>query len=612
MAAPTIIRRLVERFEKYRDTFFINNKRRVVNLRRWELGGLIVLSILLSLLYYFPILNSDNNIGIQDWDQNFAWTEASRVSLLNYHQFPLWDPYTCGGSVQFANPQIPVISFQTMFALLFGTVRGIKISIFFHGVIGFIGFYFLARQYKLSYVGSLLASIIFSFSGITGSFLSTGMVVFTSFAYTPYILICFNKSIDQGKWGIIAGTLFALSFYYAYQIPLLLGVYIFIYTLVIYIAKRSLIPFKAFTIMLLTSTLFILPKLLFSYQLLRIYPRPLNDVSGYSIHNLLYFLLSQKQNLFNEMNVQGYFYGIDENSIYIGIITFIIFFLFFVKNTKEVKNNISLVITLVIILWIMLGSVINPSLFMAIKHLPVFSSFRVAQRFRFDLIVPFSLITGLGVDNVIRLLQTNKLAKLISIICLVVIYVDLTIFSTNNFLSKTLIIINPESHFSRGTDFVQTTANNPDFEIQRTIQIPDKFLDKNTFIPWSFEYLKIKQNKGVLECYDPIPIGVNALGISEEKYQGEFHLLEPDDRIKVENTFWSPNKLIFNITNASKVMNNSLIINQNFYPGWIVMKDNDHCERATSNNGLLATKLNSSIERVTLEFNPIEYYSLCK
>ncbi|MFZ0534679.1 MAG: hypothetical protein WAM09_16010, partial [Anaerolineales bacterium] len=54
----------------------IHKKRCEVNTRKWELGVLIVLSILFSLLYYFPILNSDNNIGIQDWDQNFAWTES--------------------------------------------------------------------------------------------------------------------------------------------------------------------------------------------------------------------------------------------------------------------------------------------------------------------------------------------------------------------------------------------------------------------------------------------------------------------------------------------------------------------------------------------------------
>jgi hypothetical protein len=194
----------------------------------------------------------------------------------------------------------------------------------------------------------------------------------------------------------------------------------------------------------------------------------------------------------------------------------------------------------------------------------------------------------------------------------VIIYVNLTLFSTNNFLSKTLIIINPESLLSRGEAFIQTVENNPDFEIQRTIRIPDSFLDKNTFFPWSYEYLKIKQNKGVLKCYDSITSNVSALGISDEKYQGEFHLLELDDSIKVENIFWSPNKLIFKITNVDKAMNNSLIINQNYYPGWIVVKDTNNCERATSNNGLLATKLDSSIKRVTLEFNPLEFYSLCK
>jgi hypothetical protein len=612
MAAHNIIQQLLEHFEEYQEAYRTSKKSCELNIRRWEFGILIVLSILLSLLYYFPIINSGNNIGIQDWDQNFAWTEATRVTLLNYHQFPLWDPYKCGGTVQFANPQIPVISFQTVFALFFGTVRGIKLSIFFHGVIGFIGFYFLARQYKLSYIGSLYAAIIFSFSGITASFLSTGMVVYSSFAYNPYILICFNKSVENGKWGVITGSLFALSFYYAYQIPLLLSVYIFIYAFVKSIIERTLAPLKAFGIMILSSTLLILPKLLMSYQLLQIFPHQIKDLSGYSIRSLLYFLLSQKQNLLNQMNVKPFSYGIDENSIYIGLLSLVLFLIFFVKNKKGVIQNISLLITLLIILWIMLGNDIYPSLYGIIRHLPVFSSFRVAQRFRFDFIIPLSLIIGLGLDNLIRLLQTHKLVKPISIICLVVIYVDLTIFSTNNFMSKTLIIINPESLVTWGDAFIQTVDNNPDFVIQRTIQVPDGLLDKNTFTPKSYEYLKIKQNKGVLECYDSITSNVFALGNSDKEYQGEFHLLRSDDSINIKNIFWSPNKITFEIINAGKAMNNSLIINQNFYPGWIVRKDTKACERAIINNGLIASKLDSSIKRITFEFNPVEYYSLCK
>jgi hypothetical protein len=458
-------------------------------MKKWEIGFLIVLSMIVSLIYYYPILNSGNNLGIQDWDQNFAWTEYTRVSLLDYHQFPFWNPYKCGGSVQFANPQIPVISFQTLFALLFGTVRGIKFSIFFHGVIGFIGFYFLARQYKLSYTGSLLASTVFSFSGITGSFLSTGMVVFTSFAYTPYILFFFNKSLINRKWGFICGTLFALSFYWGYHISLLLGVYIFVYALVKCIIDRTFTPLKALAIMFFISAFIMLPKLLMSIQLIRIYPRIsfFSDVSGYRISDLFYFLLSQKQNLFNNLTTHAFNNSIDENSIYIGILSFLLFLFFFVKNKKGISNNLSLLFSLLFILWIMLGSAVHPSIYKVIQKLPVLSAFRTATRFRFDFIIPFSLIIGLGLDNIVRILQKYKITRSLAIMCLLVIYVDLTLFSTSNFLSKTLIIKNPESQLSRGDTFIQTEANNLDFEIQRTIQIPSEYIDSPTFKPWSFE-----------------------------------------------------------------------------------------------------------------------------
>jgi len=583
-------------------------------MRKWGIGIIVVLGIIVSLIYYFPILNSGNNLGIQDWDQNFAWTEYTRVSLLDYHQFPFWNPYKCGGSVQFANPQIPVISFQTIFALLFGTVRGIKYSIFFHGVIGFIGFYLLARQHKLSYAGSLLASIIFSFSGITGSFLSTGMVVFTSFAYTPYILFFFNKSFINRKWGFICGILFALSFYWGYHISLLLSMYILVYALILGIVNRTLAPLKSLAVMFFTSAIIMLPKLFMSIQLIRIFPRMtlLSDISGYRFSDLFYFLLSQKQNLFNNLTTHAYNNSIDENSIYVGILSFLLFLLFFVKNKKGIRINLSLLFTSLIIIWIMLGSAVSPSLFKVIKQLPVLSAFRTATRFRFDFIIPFSLITGLGLDNIVRILQKYKIARTLSIICVLVVYVDLTLFSTTNFLSKTLIIKNPESQLSRGDTFIQTDANYLDLEMQRTIQLPLKYINSPTFKPWSFEYLKIRQNIGVIKCYDSITTS-KVVGTGDKRYQGEFHLIKSVQGVKVENTFWSPNKLIYKITNAEKAINNNtLVINQNFYPGWIVKMTNIACSRPLFYNGLLAIRLDPVTEDISLEFNPLLYYFSCK
>ena len=580
-------------------------------MKKWEIWALVAVAILASLVYYLPILNSGNNLGILDWDQSFAWTEYTRVSLVNFHQFPFWNPYKCGGSGQFANPQVSVISIQTLFSVLLGTLRGIKFSIFFHGLIGFIGFYLLAKQYKLSSMGSLLASLIFSFSGITGSFLSSGMAVFTNFAYTPYILLFFNKGLDNRKWGILSGAIFALSFYFSYQIPAVLGGYIFVFTLVTCIVKRTLAPLKTFGSMVLSATIIMLPKLFLAIQLLRVYPRPISDVSGYSLPNLIYFLLSQKQNLFNEMFIKGSYFGIDENSLYVGIIPFVLFLLFFIFNKKGLKNNLSLLIILLVFFWLMLGNLITPSLYSTLRFLPVFSFFRVAQRFRFDFIIPFALLVGLGLDNVVRLLQKHKLAMPLAIVCIVVVYGDLTLFSDSNFLSKTLIIKNPGSTLAEAGAFYQTNSKMPDFELQRTIPLPIPFLKQSRFLPDSYEYLFVDQNMGVLHCYEPIRIEVHASAAEDTTYKGEYYLLDPAEGVKVDNTTWSPNKLVYKISNAEKARGNTLIINQNYLPGWIV-KNNKACLRAISVNGLVATKLDTPSDTITFEYDPLFQWYLCK
>jgi hypothetical protein len=302
------------------------------------------------------------------------------------------------------------------------------------------------------------------------------------------------------------------------------------------------------------------------------------------------------------------YWKIDENSIYIGILPSILFLFFYIKNSKGIKHNLTLIITMLIIFWMMLGIGIYPSLYEGIKHLPVFLSFRVAQRFRFDLIIPLALLIGLGMDNAVRLLQTDKLARPLSILCLAVIFIDLTVFSTTNFLSQTLIINNLESSLPREAAFTQTLGKSPPFEIQRTIPLASN----TTPAPLSFEYVKIRQNEGVIKCKDETTRGVEVVANGDKNYLGEYHLPEPDKRIKVENTFWSPNRLVYKIANQGLAVNNLLIINQNYYPGWITIRDGAPCVKTISNNGLLAAKLEFSTQKITLEFNPFKYYLVCK
>jgi hypothetical protein len=61
--------------------------------------------------------------------------------------------------------------------------------------------------------------------------------------------------------------------------------------------------------------------------------------------------------------------------------------------------------------------------------------------------------------------------------------------------------------------------------------------------------------------------------------------------VQIQNTFWSPNQLDFRIMDVEKALKDTLVINQNYYPGWIVMTGDKTCKRAISYNGLLATRL---------------------
>jgi hypothetical protein len=256
-----------------------------------------LLAAICSFIYYFPILNSGDNLGIQDWDQNFAWTEFNRISLVEYHQFPWWNPFKKGGMPHFANPQVPTISLQTLLAVIFGTIRGIKINIFLHGIIGFTGFYLLARHYKLSFFAAIMSAILFSFSGITSSYLATGMIVFIIHAYTPFIILFLNKGISNLRWSIVSGFLFSIAFYAGMHIPLLLAVFLIIYAFFLSLTSKSLKPIKALAVVVLTAIILTLPKLILSLQLLNIYPRELTDSSGFKPWHVLYFLTSSFQGL---------------------------------------------------------------------------------------------------------------------------------------------------------------------------------------------------------------------------------------------------------------------------------------------------------------------------
>ena len=71
-------------------------------MTRW----LPLLWLALALIIISPTLaHAGEFASSYDWKLFQTWLEAGRRTVLWYHQFPLWNPWTCGGQVYLANPQ---------------------------------------------------------------------------------------------------------------------------------------------------------------------------------------------------------------------------------------------------------------------------------------------------------------------------------------------------------------------------------------------------------------------------------------------------------------------------------------------------------------------------
>lgn len=553
-----------------------------------------VIGIVFSVLYFFPLIFAKGGFGIQDWDQNFAWNEFTRVSILKYHQFPQWNPYRCGGLPHFGNPEIGVVSLQTLLVLLLGTVAGIKASIVLYVGIGFFGFFLYARQ-KLGIWASILASLVYAFSGITSSFLSTGMVVFIVFAFVPYIVLLYEKGMKDWKPLLATSVLFALSYYNGYHIPLLLGIYIIVYSLIVAVTTKSLQPLIRLTLFGLFSAMLMLPKLILAVELMRASPIKPPDYSGYSFFQLINSLLNPFQDLYHDKGVPRYSWMADESSFYIGSIAMVLFVFSFFRK-KWGKASISIIVLVILLLFAFGYRSIIP-LYPLMRELPILDSFRVAQRFRFVIILPLSLIVGYGFELLLKKVPI-RFKTVIAVLTIICIGVDLLYFAHANYFTKTLIydvkIPPPQKEFS------QVRAAHYESSLVEG-SIPQEWAEKHAFSMWSFEYPTQLENKGVINCSDTVMSVKRAAGKDKRGYLGEWYLQNKGGGLKI--TKWTPQEIELQVS-LTKVRSDILIINQNYYPGWLVLVDDGLPQRPHEWNKLLSIPVSQATRKVVFRYEP--------
>ena len=176
----------------------------------------------------------------------FAHDDAARVTMVDFHQLPAWNPYYCGGIPLAANPQDEALSPDAILRVAFGTALGRHLAIILFIVLGLEGTFRLARRHGASAIASAVAAVGFAASGRFYFMIEFGWINMFGFQLLPWVVLGFEEGAGRGawRWRVLGGAFLAWMLLAAgtYTVPytvLVLGALALWDTLEALLAKRT-------------------------------------------------------------------------------------------------------------------------------------------------------------------------------------------------------------------------------------------------------------------------------------------------------------------------------------------------------------------------------------
>ncbi len=568
-----------------------------VRKHRW-----LLLLILCSILFSLPLLQRLSLGGIQDWDQHMALSESSRQIILTYHQFPLWNPYRCGGMTDIGQPQNRFLWPFFPIILLLGSPIGHKIVFVFHIMLAAIGMFLLARHWKISTVASFYAAIVFAYSGLFTVSFAVGPTNFVNLAWVPWLILCIHIFVEKknfsGAFPFIVATAIIMTWMFFGGWNYIALVAILVGTLVIVgaVEHKRWHPIYFGMLALCFFVGLAAIKLFPSIETIYRYPRFVATVphDGYSLPSLLFSLLSRNQTFesWQSLIEKGapMSFGIDENSMYVGMYSLVLLFVGLLDKNRSKR----LLMPLLVFLWIILGVNVTPSLYSWLHTLPIFSMMMVAQRYKYFFMAFFALIAGIGFDAGSKLISKHLNAQILLFIqmaALAFIFTDLYKVNTSIFATAFRTI---PTKIPKSSVFRQLASTSFAGQTNRAI----------TYAAGVQEYPTIHADYGSINCYESLPLPASPVqSYKDPTYKGEVYLLKTHDSVDYT---WSPNIITLSLQKVLK-QDDTLVVNQNYDPNWWIIRNNVKIERAMNEHGILAAPVSPSDTNVTFLYLPLTF-----
>ncbi len=524
---------------------------------------IVGLSLLLNAVYLAPVLFIGiGNLGQFDSDPTFFYIEAVRRTIMDYGQFPGWDPWHMGGMPLIGSPHTPFSPFYFP-VFIFGTVIGAKMALFLMHVVGFGGTWLLGRRLGLQMAPALAAASVWSFSGMHAVQIQAGWLLFSHIHLYPWIfLIYISWRNDLYKTPIMALVLsLTLLGGSAHTIPVIflpLGA-MGLYWLVV---ERNPRPLAFFVVSVLLFTLLCMFKVIPTYLWVTSNPRNFEGlVEGYSAAALFWSLFDHTIELYSNpsrlfstgIKFGTMIYPAPEFGFYAGIAA-----LFAVAGVFErFLHRGVLLFAFFVLLLVVMDAYAPIPLWSLLKKFPVYEAMRVPMRFRWALLLIFALLAGFGVKKLSSLFADR--GKAVAAAAFVVVALNL-IFASWPILYNSFRVP-PE----KAQAPVQSTGAY--FQVWESGWYDEQGWTDTSFFGQVSIFPYILKNIGVTLGPEALNLRIYSRGRGAPDYHGEAFLHTPDGFREASIVEWSPNRVSIV---WEKGVRGDLYLNQNYFPDWNV------------------------------------------
>lgn len=521
-----------------------------------------------------PIFQNRTLLGGHDWDTMEGYRYLVVKTIRRFHQFPFWNPYTCGGHPVWGGVETDTTIVSPFFPvyLFLGLPLAMRIELVGNAVLAASGAWMFAGRFTRSPAVRTFVAAIFAFNSRWTMQAATGHAWHYAYEWTPWTLYFLDRAFVSsvkttaltslpGRDIVWAGASLAMMVYMGgiYPLPqtvVLVGIYSGLYA----IAERDWRPVLCAVASGVLAFALSAPKLLPLLEEFARFPRLTDSPEWMDFRLLFAILTSRDQDFFSHPVVPPY-WGWHEWGMYIGLYPLLVLTLSLVLARGERVAALKWAALFAVV--VAFGSFDAKAPWSLMHQVSLFRSQHVPSRWLY----PAVLLLGGVAASVIERVMTRSgrfrpWLELVAMAAAAAVAYDVATVGRIS-LTHAFERLPPRARESLGP-------------FRTEVHMPVE-IGYPTGGDWAPNTLpNIIENIGMTSCGSFFPFhdyyrdkngrtpGLGAHGIGEPGYQGEVYIAEKHGEAAI--TRWSPNAVTVQVSHARP--GDHVVLNQNWDSGW--------------------------------------------